>query len=234
MLNLDLDLAANLARVTDEIGEAAVRAGRHAEEITLVGVSKTHSAEELAEAIRVGLRHVGENRVQEAAEKVPTLRRVLGEAEPPVFHLVGHLQSNKAGAAIELFDRIDSVDSLKLAQVLSRRLDRELPILVEVYVGEDASRPGVLPSAVVDVVGAILEVPRLRVDGLMTVAPLNVQPQRAFAEVRQLKEILSATFPAVNFGVLSMGMSDDYREAILEGSTEVRIGTALFGPRKPR
>lgn len=234
MLNLDVDLAANLARVRDEIGEAALQAGRRAEEITLVGVSKTHSAEELAGAIRVGLRHVGENRVQEAADKFPTVRRLLGEGEAPVFHMVGHLQSNKAGAAAELFDRIDSVESVKLAQALSRRLDSELPILVEVYVGEDPSRPGVRPHQIVEVVGGLVEVPRIRIEGLMTVAPLGTEPRAAFAEVKRLKEILSATFPAVNFGVLSMGMSDDYREAILEGSTEVRIGTALFGPRKPR
>ena len=232
MLNLGVDFAANLARVTDQIGEAALQAGRRPAEITLVGVSKTHSAEEVVAAVQAGLRHVGENRVQEAAEKFPVARQAL--VQLPVFHMVGHLQSNKASAAIELFDRIDSVDNVKLAQVLSRRLDRELPILVEVYVGDDPSRPGIRPHQIVEVVGAILEVPRIRVEGLMTVAPLGSEPRAAFAEVNRLKEILSKTFPAVNFGVLSMGMSDDYREAILEGSTEVRIGTALFGPRKPR
>jgi len=232
MLNVGVDVAANLARVTDEIAEAAVRAGRRPEDITLVGVSKTHSAQELVAAVQAGLRHVGENRVQEAAEKFPAARQAL--SKQPVFHMIGHLQTNKAATAVELFDRIDSVDSVKLAQALSRRLDRELPILVEIYVGDDPARPGVRPAQATDVVGAILEVPRLRVEGLMTVAPLAANAQAAFAQVRQLKEMLSATFPAVNFGVLSMGMSDDYREAIVEGSTEVRIGTALFGPRKPR
>jgi pyridoxal phosphate enzyme (YggS family) len=233
MLNVPVDVAANLARVREDIAEAAVRAGRRPEEITLVGVSKTHSAPEIVDAVRAGLRHVGENRVQEAADKFPSVREVLG-GDVPVFHMVGHLQTNKAGAAVDLFDRIDSVDNLKLAQALSRRVDREIPILIEVYVGDDPARPGVRPPQLVDVVGSILEVPRIRVQGLMSVAPLGGDARAAFAEVRKQKETLSVTFPAVHFGVLSMGMSDDYREAISEGSTEVRIGTALFGPRNPR
>jgi pyridoxal phosphate enzyme (YggS family) len=235
VLNVDVDLAGNLARVSEAVAAAALQAGRRPEEITLVGVSKTHSAKEVAEAVRAGLRHIGENRVQEAAEKFPAVRQLLG-SDSPLFHMVGHLQTNKAGAAVELFNRVDSVDSLKLAQALSRRvpLGALLPILVEVYVGEDSSRPGVRPADLVGVVGSILEVPGLRVEGLMTVAPLGADARSAFAEVRKQKEILCASFPAVHFGVLSMGMSDDYREAISEGSTEVRIGTALFGPRNPR
>jgi uncharacterized pyridoxal phosphate-containing UPF0001 family protein len=106
-----------------------------------------------------------------------------------------------------------------------------LPVLIEVYVGDDPERPGVRIEALVDTVGHILEVPGLRVEGLMTVAPLGGDAHAAFAAVREQKQILSEAFPAVHFGVLSMGMSDDYREAIREGSTEVRIGTALFGPR---
>src|SRR5690348_2967663 len=121
MLNVPVDLAGNLSRVQDAIAEAAAAAGRNAEEITLVGVSKTQPAEMLAEAVRAGLRHLGENRVQEAAEKFPAVRRLLGD-NLPVFHMIGHVQSNKAGAAVELFSRIDSVDSLKLAQALSRRV----------------------------------------------------------------------------------------------------------------
>jgi PLP dependent protein len=235
MLNVPVDLAGNLSRVQDAIAEAAAAAGRNAEEITLVGVSKTQPAEMLAEAVRAGLRHLGENRVQEAAEKFPAVRRLLGD-NLPVFHMIGHVQSNKAGAAVELFSRIDSVDSLKLAQALSRRVPhgQEVPVLIEVYVGDDPSRPGVRLSSLVDAVGGILEVPRLRVEGLMSVAPLGGDALAAFAQVRKQKEILSAAFPAVHFGVLSMGMSDDYREAIKEGSTEVRIGTALFGPRNLR
>jgi PLP dependent protein len=236
MLNTQVDLAGNLRRVTDEIGQAAVRAGRGASEVTLVGVSKTHTAEEVVAIIRAVLWHIGENRVQEAQAKFPRVLSLLGDASPPAFHMVGHLQTNKVHAAVGLFQRVDSVDNVKLAQALSRRVPdgSTLPILVEVYVGDDASRPGVRPPALVDVVGSVLELPRLRVEGLMSMAPLGANARAAFAEVRALKESLSAAFPAVHFGVLSMGMSEDYREAILEGSTEVRIGTALFGPRQSR
>ena len=235
MLNINVDLAGNLERVRDEIAAAAMHAGRRPDEVTLVGVSKTQPAALVAQAVRAGLRHVGENRVQEATDKIATVRQLLIGSELPVFHMVGHLQTNKCGAAIGLFDRIDSVDSLKLAQALSRRLNgaSELPVLVEVYVGDDSDRPGVRPEVLADVVGQLVEVPNLRIEGLMTVAPLGgTVPRAAFAHVRELKETLSHMFPAVHFGVLSMGMSDDYREAILEGSTEVRIGTALFGSRQ--
>jgi pyridoxal phosphate enzyme (YggS family) len=237
VLNLDVDLAGNLQRVHDDIAEAALSAGRSPSEVTLIGVSKTQPVELLAELVRAGLRHVGENRVQEAAEKFPRLPSLLSGTEQPVRHMIGHLQSNKAGQALELFDRVDSVDSVKLAQALSRRAASRgevLPVLVEVYVGDDSARPGVRPPRVVDLVGEIVELPRLRLEGLMTVAPLGGSARDAFATVRNLKLTLSQAFPAVHFGVLSMGMSGDFREAILEGATEVRIGTALFGPRRAR
>jgi pyridoxal phosphate enzyme (YggS family) len=153
--------------------------------------------------------------------------------------MVGHVQTNKAAVAVGLFDCIDSVDSLHLAQALSKRQvsrDNEKPLKVrlEVYVGDDPRRPGLRPDQLVEVAGHILEVPGLRVDGLMTVAPLGGDARAAFSQVRELKLKLSETYPRVHFGVLSMGMSEDYVLAIQEGSTEVRIGTALFGPRQPR
>jgi len=232
MIHTEWNVAEKIALVRGGIAEAALRAGRQPEEITLIGVSKTHSAEEVVAAIRAGLRHVGENRVQEAAAKFPIVRQMLGGDPAPTFHMVGHLQTNKAGNAVELFDRVDAVDSVRVAQALGRRVSDSLPILVEVYVGAGPRRPGVRPDELVDTVGQILEVTGLRVDGLMTVAPLDGDPRTAFAQVRTLKETLSKAFPVVHFGVLSMGMSDDYLQAIQEGSTEVRIGTALFGPRK--
>jgi pyridoxal phosphate enzyme (YggS family) len=238
VIGTDWNVAEKIVLVRERIAEAVLRAGRQPEEITLIGISKTHSAEEVVAAVRAGLDHVGENRVQEAADKFPVVRRLLADSalstqhSAPTFHMVGHLQSNKAGSAVELFDRVDAVDSLRVAQALSRRVTDSLPILVEVYVGDDPRRPGVRPDELVDTVGQILEVPGLRVDGLMTVAPLDGDPRAAFAQVRTLKETLSKAFPVVHFGVLSMGMSDDYLQAIQEGSTEVRIGTALFGPRK--
>jgi pyridoxal phosphate enzyme (YggS family) len=238
-----VQIADNLARLTDEIARAALRAGRQPAEVTLVGATKTQPAERVVEAIRAGLSHIGENRVQEAATKFPVIHQLLAkdsavstQHSAPAFHMVGHLQSNKAAAAIGLFDRVDSVDSVRLAQALSRRLPlgAQLPILVEVYVGDDPQRPGVRPAELVDTVGQILELPGLRLDGLMTIAPLDGDARTAFAQVRTLKHNLSEVFPVVHFGVLSMGMSDDYVIAIEEGSTEVRIGTALFGPRQPR
>jgi pyridoxal phosphate enzyme (YggS family) len=237
VLNTDVDLAGNLRRVQDEIAEAALAVGRSPSELTLVGVSKTQPVELLAELVRAGLRHVGENRVQEASGKFPRLQSLLVGTEAPVRHMIGHLQSNKAGQALELFDRVDSVDSVKLAQALSRRATAHgmvLPVLIEVYVGDDPARPGVRPAQIVDVVGEIVQIMSLRVEGLMTIAPLGGSARDAFATVRDSKLTLSQAFPAVHFGVLSMGMSGDFREAIAEGATEVRIGTALFGPRRAR
>jgi PLP dependent protein len=137
---------------------------------------------------------------------------------------------------VGLFDCIDSVDSLHVAQALSRRVaaGAELPIRLEVYVGDDPRRPGIRPDQLIEVAGQILELPRLRVEGLMTVAPLGGDARAAFSQVRDLKLELSQSFASVHFGVLSMGMSEDFAIAIQEGSTEIRPGTALFGPRQPR
>ena len=236
MLSAETGIAENLARLNDDISRAARAAGRQPGEITLVGASKTHSAEHVAEAVRAGVLHIGENRVQEAAAKFPRLRQLVGSAAMPTLHLVGHLQSNKAAAAVELFDRVDSVDSLRVAQALSRRAGggAELPVLLEVYVGGDPDRPGLRPSELVDVAGQILELPGLRVEGLMSVAPLETDARDAFAHVRGLRDDLARAFPVVHFGVLSMGMSEDYVAAIHEGATEIRIGSALFGARAPR
>ncbi len=236
MLGAQIDLVGNLARLSDAIGEAAVAAGRRPEEVTLIGVSKTQPAEAVAELIRAGLRHIGENRVQEAAEKLPMVRDLLGSDAAPICHMIGHLQSNKAANAVALFDRVDSVDSLHLAHALSRRIsdDSVLPVLLEVYVGDDPRRPGLRPDQLLDVCGQIVELPGLRVGGLMTIAPLDGDARTAFHQVREMKQKLAEAFPRIYFGVLSMGMSEDYRLAIEEGSTEVRVGTALFGPRQPR
>ncbi|MDQ6673693.1 MAG: YggS family pyridoxal phosphate-dependent enzyme [Chloroflexota bacterium] len=234
MLRANWNIAEKLKGLRDSIAEAALRAGRHPDDITLVGISKTQPAEAVVEAISAGLMHFGENRVQEAAAKIPLVKQAR-HAEPVLFHMVGHLQSNKAGSAIGLFDSIDSVDSLHLAQALSRRaqLDGrgEVPVRLEVYVGDDPRRPGLRPDRLIDVAGQILGLPGLRVEGLMTVAPLGGDARAAFAQVRGLKLELAETFPRVHFGVLSMGMSEDFGLAIQEGSTEIRIGTALFGPR---
>jgi PLP dependent protein len=224
-------IADNLERVRQRIAEAALQAGRQPQEVTLIGVSKTHPAQAVAEAVRAGLHDIGENRVQEAAPKVAAVRDLV--ETPPRWHLVGHLQTNKVNASLELFDAIDAVDSLHLAEALSKRLKgRTLPVLLEVYIGDDPRRPGLRPEQIVETTGQILELPGLDVRGLMTVAPLGGEARVAFAQVRELRNTLAATYPRVHFGVLSMGMSDDFAEAIQEGSTQVRIGTAIFGPRE--
>jgi PLP dependent protein len=248
VLHTERHVAENLARLRESIAEAALRIGRHADDITLVGVSKTQPAEAIVAAVKAGVVHFGENRVQEAAVKVPLVRRLL-QADPDlgvrqfdalqsaaVLHMIGHLQTNKAGAAVGLFDCVDSVDSLHLAEALSRRVQAEnrgeLPVRLEVYVGDDERRPGLRPDGLQEAVGQILALPGLRVEGLMTVAPLGGDARSAFAQVRALNEGLAEMFPRVHFGVLSMGMSEDYVLAIQEGSTEIRIGRALFGPRQ--
>jgi len=226
-------IADNLARVRDAIAEACVKAGREPSEVTLVGVSKTQPTEVIVEAIRAGLEHIGENRVQEAAAKLPQVQALVRD-RPVTAHLVGHLQTNKVKVALGLFDWIDSLDTVHLAQAIGSRRhgSLDLPVLVEVYVGSDPARPGVRPADLVETVGAILATPGVKVEGLMTVAPLEADARAAFAQVRELKESLEKTFPRVHFGVLSMGMSEDFSSAIAEGSTQVRIGTALFGPRR--
>jgi pyridoxal phosphate enzyme (YggS family) len=229
-------IAQNLRQLEEEISTAALRVGRKPEEITLIGVSKTQPVDAIAEAVRAGVRHIGENRVQEAAAKFPALGVLLDHQQLPTRHLVGHLQSNKAANAVELFERIDSVDSLRLAEALARRLHdgRPLSVLLEVYVGDDPARPGLRAEGLVDAVGPILEVRGLRVEGLMTVAPLGGDARAAFRQVATMKQRLVTAFPRVHFGVLSMGMSEDFSVAIEEGATEIRVGTALFGPRKLR
>jgi hypothetical protein len=180
------------------------------------------------------LQQVGENRVQEAAAKLEQVRKELGGGAFTA-HMVGHLQTNKVRAALGTFDWIDSVDSLHLAQAIGTRRhgQPDLPVLLEVYVGDDPGRPGIRPDALVETTAQILAVPGIRVAGLMTVAPLGGNARQAFLTVREWKVRLSERFPRVHFGVLSMGMSEDFAIAIEEGSTQVRIGTALFGPRRP-
>jgi pyridoxal phosphate enzyme (YggS family) len=231
VLSADVDIASNLARVREQIAHAALHAGRKPEEITLVGVSKTHPPDDVAAAVLAGLRDVGENRVQEAAPKVAAVRKLI--REPATWHMVGHLQTNKVNASLEVFDSIDAVDSLHLAEALSKRVHgRRLPILLEVYVGDDPDRPGFRPPGLEEAVGQVLQLPGLDVQGLMTVAPLGEDPRPAFRQVATLRNQLAAAYPLVHFGVLSMGMSEDFLVGIEEGSTQVRIGTALFGPRR--
>lgn len=238
MIDTGAPIRDNLARVRERIAAACRAAGRDPAEVTLVAVSKTHPAALVAEAVRAGVQHLGENRVQEAAGKVPAVAALLGDNGAPTWHMIGHLQTNKAKQVVGLFHVVESVDSVRLAAELEKRAaaaGSRLPVLLEVYVGGDAGRPGLRPSELLDAAGAVLELPHLEVRGLMTVAPLGwdtAATRGAFAQVRQLKERLDVTYPRVHWSDLSMGMSDDFELAIAEGSTAVRVGRAIFGARE--
>jgi pyridoxal phosphate enzyme (YggS family) len=216
--------------VRARIARACALAGRSPDGVQLLAVTKSHPAGAVEMAARYGLRAVGESRVHEAAEK-----RALAKADV-AWELIGHLQSNKARLAARLFDRIQSVDSAKLLGILDREageLGRTLGILLEVNAGLDPAKSGVEPGDAPRLLEAALGHRNLRVEGLMTVAPFEGGPdaaRRAFARLRDLRDGLAAASGAV-LGELSMGMTGDLDEAVAEGSTIVRVGTALFGAR---
>lgn len=226
-------VAERIARVRDRLAEAAVRSGRDPAAVTLIGVTKTHPAETVAEAVAAGLEHVGENRVQEAAAKVDRVRELLGR--DPTWHLIGTLQRNKCRQAISLFSMIHAVDSVRLAQALSARSEgKAVPILLEVYAGDDPARPGFRADAVREALPRIAALPGLDVRGLMTVAPLGLDAddtRGVFRDLRELRDGLRQQFPALALDQLSMGMTNDYPLAVEEGATMVRVGRAIFGER---
>ncbi len=218
------DIARNIAEVKERIASAAERAGRAPHDITLVAISKTHPAEVVAAAFAAGLRDFGENRVQEAASKVIALR---AQGIRPRWHLVGHLQRNKAPAAIDLFDILHSVDSERLAEALSAAAARPVRVLIEVNVAGEGTKFGVAPEAVSKLAARIGDLPHLELAGLMTVAPRVDDPEDARPVFRQLRHLRDA----VGLRELSMGMTDDFEVAVEEGSTLVRVGRAIFGAR---
>lgn len=217
-----MNLAANLAAVRERIRCACERAGRDPATVTLIGVSKRVPAERVIEALDADLRDLGENVVQEAAAKKPALER-----RGVRWHLVGHLQRNKARAAIDLFDIIHSVDSVPLAEALSARASRKLQVLLQVNVAREASKFGFEPEAVAGALGRIGGLPNLEPIGLMTVAPIAADPESLRPVFRQLRQMAAAN----GLPGLSMGMSDDFEVAVEEGATFVRVGRAIFGER---
>ena len=225
-------IAANPARVRERIVRAAERAGRRADEITLVAVSKAFPAEAIRAAYDAGLRDFGENRVQEFEAK----HAKLGDLDA-TWHLIGHLQSNKAKRAAQLFNRVDSVDSLALAQKLDLAADdqeKRLPVLIEVHLGGEAPKGGVAEADLASLAESISALAHLELRGLMTVPPYSDDAERVrpyFRRLRELRDELSHQL-ARPLPALSMGMSHDFEIAIEEGATEIRLGTALFGGRK--
>jgi pyridoxal phosphate enzyme (YggS family) len=224
-------IAENLERVRERIARAAARSGREASDITIVAVSKTFPAAAIRSAFEAGLRHFGENRVQEWESKEPDLRGLAA-----IWHLVGHLQSNKARRAAHLFSHVDSVDSVALAQKLdsaSGEEQKKLPVLIEVHLSEEAAKTGVAEPELPALGEAIVKMPYLDLLGLMTVPPYFDDSERArpyFKNLRGLRDRLSRALGKA-LPILSMGMSHDFEIAIEEGATEIRIGTAIFGER---
>lgn len=233
------ELDARIAQVRATIAAAARRAGREADSVTLVAVSKTVGPARVAAAARLGLRHFGENRVQEADAKLAALDALLHPAELRSlhWHLIGHLQTNKARLATNRFALIESVDSPRLASTLGRLgsgRGEPVDVLLEVNVGREASKFGLLPEDVPAAFSEIIDRPGIRVRGLMTVAPLVAAPEDArpyFRALRVLRDNLAADHPQVALTELSMGMTGDYPVAIEEGATIVRVGRAIFGER---
>ena len=225
-----MDFAANLEAVQRRINAACERAGREPDSVTLVAVTKTQPPNIVAEAAKAGLSLFGENKVQEAKAKIPLCPGRLR------WHLVGHLQTNKCRDAVALFEMIQSVDSLHLAEEINKRAEqaaKTMPVLLEVNAVGEASKFGYRPEQLLEELSRINSLPRLEIHGLMTVPPWAPDPEKVrpvFRQMRELKarceQILGAPLPH-----LSMGMTGDFEVAIAEGATMIRVGTALFGAR---
>jgi PLP dependent protein len=225
-------LVENLERVRERISLAAARAGRRAEEITLIAVSKTHSAGKIQQLYEAGVRHFGENRVQERESKLSQTASLRAD-----WHMIGHLQKNKAARAVQLFSSIDSVDSLALAERLDRAAAESASrprLLIEVKLDPEPAKSGVAAEEVPLLVAAISRLTHLELRGLMGIPPYFDNSEEArplFRHLRELRDALRAEIGPDPLPVLSMGMSHDFEIAIEEGATEIRVGTALFGAR---
>jgi pyridoxal phosphate enzyme (YggS family) len=229
-------ISENIARVRERIAAAAQRAGRQPDDISLMAVSKTFPPDRIREAYDAGIRLFGENRVQEFAGKSDAVRD-LGEAE---WHMIGHLQTNKAMKAAELFTAVDSLDSMRLAEKLNaaaQQLGKKLPVLIEINLGGETAKSGVAANSteLEEMLHAAARLENLDFWGLMTIPPFTEDPSVArcyFRRLRELRDQIAARkLTAVRLETLSMGMSHDFEVAIEEGSTCVRVGTAIFGER---
>jgi pyridoxal phosphate enzyme (YggS family) len=228
-----VDVAANYQKIVDRINEAALKAGRNPQEIKLLAAAKSQSIESIRAAIVAGVRLVGENYVQEADRKRQAI------SEPVEWHMIGHLQRNKAKVALKIFDLVQSLDSLPLAVELEKEgksRGKMVRTLIEVNLGDEQSKSGLAQNRVVELLKRVGDLAHLRVDGFMTVPPFKENPEEVrpfFAALKNLQmELQGLKIPNVTLNELSMGMTHDYPVAVEEGATIVRIGTALFGPRQ--
>ncbi len=224
-------------QVQENVAAAATRSGRDSKDIQIMAVSKTQLLPRILEACEAGITLFGENRIQEALQKFGP-GRVQFQVPGTELHLIGHLQTNKARKALDLFDMIHSVDSLRLAETLSRitqESDRTIPVLIEVNTSGEESKFGIEPDQTADLTQQVAALPGLRILGFMTVGAWLPDPEAVrpcFRRLREIRDDIAARkIPNVDTGMLSMGMTNDYQVAIEEGSTMVRIGTAIFGPR---
>ncbi len=220
----------NLEKIYEKIANAARRAGRNSADVTLVAVTKTRSLPEIRAAHAAGIKNFGENRIQEAQEKVPFLRSEF----TATWHMIGHLQRNKVKYAVEMFDMIHSVDSERLVREIDKRCaqaERVMPILLEVNVSGEESKYGLTPATVKQVVEVAVDLPHVELRGLMTMAPLVADTEEVrpvFQRLRELRDELAQQYATANWQHLSMGMTDDFEVAVEEGATIVRIGRAIF------
>ena len=240
-------LAENLERLEAAIEQACRRAGCARGAVELMAVSKTYPAATLAEAAALGLKMFGENRVQEFAAKAAELAALRADGinaaadEPILIHLIGHLQSNKSARAVELFDCVDSLDSVHLAERLNEaagKLGKRLPVLIEVKLSPEETKAGLDPesSEAAQLLERLPNFNHLHARGLMTIAPFGVaeeETRACFRSLRQWRDRWAVAHPSLKLDVLSMGMSGDFPLAIEEGATRIRVGTALFGKRSP-
>jgi pyridoxal phosphate enzyme (YggS family) len=231
-----MTISENIARIRERIHAAARRADRSADEVALMGVTKTVEPQRIREAYEAGIRVFGENRVQEFANKVQNLLD-LQDAE---WHMIGHLQTNKASKAAELFEHVDSIDSLRLARRLNSaaaELKKKIAVLIEINIGGESAKSGVTPGSdeLEELLNAAPELAHIEIRGLMTVPPYNDDAEQSrpyFRKMRTLfEQIASRKLAKVSLGMLSMGMSHDFEIAIEEGATCVRVGTGIFGER---
>jgi len=236
-------LSENIERLEHAIAEACRTAGRRREDVELMAVSKTYPAETIAEAAALGLTLFGENRVQEFAGKALHAAALRTKFDKPAIriHLIGHLQSNKAAKGAEIFDAVDSVDSLRLARRLDEvagKLGKRLPVLIEVKLSPEETKEGLEPESreAAELFEALPDLAHLEMRGLMTIAPWGAEEsitRGCFRSLREWRDRWAAQYPRLKFDVLSMGMSGDFALAIAEGATRIRVGTAIFGKRGP-
>lgn len=226
---MEIDISQNIANVRECIEAAAKKRGRPADDIALVAVTKTVSADSINQAVRSGIRIIGENKVQEAREKLDGINQAVEK------HMIGHLQRNKVKYAVEMFDMIQSVDSIRLADEINSRSQTRMPVLIEVNTSGESSKYGCPPDEAYNLMKEIAIMPNLEVNGFMTIGIFSEDSEevrRCFKTLKRIYDEASGlNLPNTNISVLSMGMSADFEIAIEEGANMVRIGAAIFGPR---